>query len=333
MKPFDSPSRFRPAAAWLATLVAAGGTHALAAPFLYTPTDLILLVRQVGNASDLVVNLGSVTNFNTLPAGSSLPIPQVSLAQFTAAFPNLNGLLWSVAAANRPPANPNFPLQTLWVAAPRTEPATPATPWLRKGQFVQGNAASQIDGVVANAALTSSLIPGGPNNTATSVVLPVAANFPIAPLLGADGNYVGTFQGKVESLTPDDFDSAPDNVARTDLFELLPGTSAAGTLNQPGRYLGTFELTSAGNLSFVVASAAPPAPTLTGITRVGDVSTVSFTTAAGFTYRLRRTGAEGLTTPISGWTSLGTTTGTGSTASLQDNSPGGPGFYAVEVTP
>lgn len=332
MKPFDSPHRPHVVTATLVALLAGSATLP-AAPFLYTPGDLVLLFRQVGNASDLAVNLGSITNFNALPPGTSLPLSRVPSAQLTAAFPNLNGLLWSAAAANRPPANPSFPLQTLWVTAPRTDAATSATPWLRKGQFVQGNAASQIDGIGVNAALTSSLIPGGPNNTETSVVLPVTASYPIAPLLGPDGNYVGSFQGKVETVTPDDFDAVPTHVSKADLFELIPGTTAAGTLNQPGRYLGTLELKSDGSVSFVVTVAAPPTPTLTGITRVGDVSTISFTTAAGFTYRLRRTGPDGLTTPITDWITVGTTAGTGSAASLQDSTPGGTGFYSVEVTP
>jgi len=332
MKPFDSPRRPRTTTvaitAWLASVALVP-----AAPFLYQPTDLVLLFRQPGNASDWVVHLGSVTQFNAIPPGTTVPIGQVSLAQLTAAFPNLNGLLWSAAAANRPPVNPAFPLQTVWVTAPRTDPNTPSKPWLRKGQFVQGNAASQIDGVGVNAALTSSLIPGGPNNTATSVVLPVAANFPIAPLLGSDGNYAGTFQGKVETVTPEDFDSQPSNVSRTDLYELIPGSTAAGTLNQPGRYLGTFELKSDGSLTFVVASAAPPAPRITAISRVGDVSTISFTTAPGFTYRLRRTDAAGIQSPVSNWTSAGSIAGTGSVVSLQDTQAASPGFYAVEVVP
>ena len=332
MKLPDPPPNLRRFAGVLATVFAAGAP-VTAAPFLYSPTDLLLLFRQVGNASDLVVNLGSITQYDGLPAGTRLPVSQLTPEHLTATFPNLNGLLWSAAAANRPPANPAFPLQTLWVTAPRTDPGTPSTPWLRKGSFLQGNAGSQIDGIGVNAALTSSLIPGGPDNTATRVVLPVNSNFPIAPLLGPDGNYVGAFQGKVEALTPEDFDANPTAIARTDLYELLPGTSAAGTLNQPGRYLGTFELTATGSVTFVVAASAPPAPTITGLTRVGDLTTVSFTTATGFTYRLRRSGPDGLAGPLTGWNSVGTAAGTGATVALQDNAPGGPGFYVIAVSP
>lgn len=139
MKPFDSPRRLCTVTAAITALVASG-TLAPAAPFLYQPTDLVLLFRQPGNASDWVVNLGSVTQFNAKPPGTTVPIPQVSLTQLTAAFPNLNVLLWSAAAANRPPVNSAFPLQTVWVTAPRTDPNNLSKPWLRKGQFVQGSA-------------------------------------------------------------------------------------------------------------------------------------------------------------------------------------------------
>ena len=51
-----------------------GAAHA--APFLYNPGDLILAFRLSGNASDLLVNLGSVTNYNSRPAGESVTVTQ-----------------------------------------------------------------------------------------------------------------------------------------------------------------------------------------------------------------------------------------------------------------
>ncbi|MBL9129523.1 MAG: hypothetical protein JNL97_17865 [Verrucomicrobiales bacterium] len=331
MRTLDSRLHLLRFAGLLAAAAVSRVVDVSAAPFLYSPADLVLLVRQTGNASDLVVNLGSVTQFVALPTGTRLSIDRVDKAQVAAAFPSLNGVTWSVAAANRPPAHPDFPLQTLWITAPRVDPATPATPWLRKGSFVQGNAASQIDAIGVNAALASSLLPGGPNNTATGVVLPVASSVPIAPLLGPDGNYVGAFQGKVESPTPDDFDASPGSVARADLFELIPGTTAAGTLNRPGRFLGTFELSPDGSLAFVVPELAPPAPRITAIARSGGTSTVSFTTSSGFVYRLRRSASDGIAGPLATWTVVGSASGTGAAATLEDRSGGDTAFYVVEV--
>lgn len=304
-----------------------------AAPFLYTPGDLILTLRQNGNAADYVVNVGRASTFSTLEPGTSLSITNFSSSQLSSAFSTLNDVRWSVAGANRPPLDSAFPAQTIWVTGPRTDPATPSTPWLRKGQFVQGNSASQIDGVGQNAALSSSLLPGGPDNTATGIILPVNAPFPIGPVIGEPANYVGAFQGNVETATPADFDAVATNVSRTDLYELLPGTTAAGTLNSPGRLLGSFELKADATLTFVAGSQAPTPPEITGIQHSSEVTTVSFTTLPSLNYVLRSTDAAGLTTPVSQWTAGQSLSGDGSTGSLQYTNSGPNRFFVVEVQP
>jgi len=308
------------------------GTTVQAAPFLYAPGDLVLAFRQTGNASDYVVNIGKASSFSTLAPGTTVPITNLSASTLYAAFSSVNGLQWSIAAANRPPLVPGFPLQTLWVSAPRLDPNTPASPWLRKGQSAQGNAGSQIEGVGANAAQSSSLLPGGSDNTATGVVIPVGAPFPIGPVIGTDGNYQGAFQGRVENVTPDDFDGAPANVSRSDLYELLPGTIAGGTYDTPGRLLGYFELQPNGSLTFHAGAAPPPAPTISGIGRVNGVATVSFTTVASANYRLRAVSTLGA--PVSAWPVVsGPIAGTGSILSLHETNAASSRFFAVEAQP
>jgi len=303
------------------------------APFLYAPSDLILTFRQSGNASDFAVNLGKATNYNAVPLGTSIPVPALTSSQFALAFPSINGVSWSVSAANRPPSDPAFPLQTLWVSAPRESADVPSLAWLRKGAFVQGTAGGQIAGIGANAVNASSTQPAGPDNTEIGVVIPVTSDFALSPLLGGDGNYAGTFQGLVEAVTPDDFDSDPSRVSRLDLYELLPGTSAEGTLNTPGRFLGYFELKPDGTLTFANIPAAPPVPAISSITRAGDVTTVSFGTVAGAQYTLRAVDGAGLSTPPSTWPVGASLTGDGSVQSLQDTSASLIRFYVVEVTP
>ncbi len=313
-----------------AALLGAGGVSA--APFLYTPGDLVLTLRQAGNASDLVVNLGPASTFSTLPAGTELTVTRLDPQVLTATFPSLNGLAWSVLAANRPPVVPEYPLQTLWVAAPRRDPGTPASAWLRKGQFVQGNSGSQIDALGRNAASFSSAQPAGPANTANAVAIPVGNAFSPGPVLGDPPNLVGTFQGRVENLTADDFDAAPENLSRSDLFELLPGTRAESTLDTPGRLLGHFDLKPDGTLTFSNAATTPPAPVLHGIAYAAGTATVSFNTVNGVLYRLRSTDAAGLGTPVSTWTTGASVTGNGTPATLQDSSTSSARFYAVEAT-
>ena len=332
MKTHQTPSRRRGLVAAIGAFTwCAAGLQA--APFLYSSGDLILTFRQNGNASDYVVNLGKATNYNALAAGSSINITNLSAEQLSSAFASFNGLKWSVAAANRPPGDPAYPIQTLWVSAPRVDADTQSAPWLRKGQFLQGNAGSQIDGVGYNAALSSNLLPGGPANTAVAVVIPVNAPFAIGPVIGVDGNYVGNFQGKVEAVTVDDFEEDALNVSRADLYELQPGTSAASTLDTPGKYLGYFELKTDGVLNFNAGASLPPRPSITSIARNGDVTTVSFTTVNGVTYRLRATDAAGLTSAVSSWSTGASVVGNGSVQPLLDTSTDSVRFYTVEIQP
>ena len=307
-----------------------GGAHA--APFLYGPGDLVLAFRQTGNASDYVVNIGKAINYSTLPTGATLAVTNLSASQLTSAFPSVNGLAWSVAAAHRPPADTNFPLQTIWITAPRFDIATQSPAWLRKGQFIQGTAASQIDAVGVNAAAYSSSQPAGDNNTVTGVVIPASSDYAFTPLIGDAADY-GSFQGNVENRTPDDFDSSASIVVRSDLYELLPGASAEGTLNAPGRYLGYFELKPDGTLTFNTGAPAITQPSITNVARNGSVTTVSFTTVSGATYRLRATDAAGLTSPVSTWSPGATVSGNGALQSLQDTSSDGLRFFAVEAQP
>jgi hypothetical protein len=305
---------------------------AQAAPFAYSPGDLLLAFRQAGGASDYVVNIGKSGDFSTLPAGTTLTISNLSVTQLGSSFPTLNGLQWSVAAANRPPLVAGFPLQTIWVVAPRLDPSAQSSSWLRKGQYVQGTAASQIDAIGVNSANASSSQVAGPNNTTTGVVIPTASDFALTAVIGDSGNYAGTFQGNVEGVTADDFDSNPSNVSRADLYELVPGSSLEGTLNTPGRYLGYFELKPDGSLTFNTGLPLPPAPSISEITYSNNVAKVSFTTVAGGSYFLRA--ANTLNAPVSTWAVVnGPVSGTGSVLSLLDTNATNSRFFAVEAQP
>jgi hypothetical protein len=317
-------------------LIAAVGGFALftaalqGASFSYSPGDLVLAIRQTGNASDLVVNIGKATNYATLPTGAILVASNLSVAQINAAFPSVNELSWSVAAAARPPGVGSFPLQTLWVAAPRADANTQTAAWLRKGQFAQGTAAAQIDVIGLNAAAYSSSQPSNENNTVTGVVIPSTGSYALSPVIGASGNYNSTFQGNAENTTAADFDADASNVSRSDLYELLPGALGDNTYNTAGRYLGYFELKPDGTLTFNTTSPPPPRPTITGIARAGTVTTVSFTTVANATYSLLSADA-GLSAPSSTWTVGSSVSGNGSVLSLQDTNSAAVRFFSVQA--
>ena len=212
------------------------------------------------------------------------------------------------------------------------DPAVPAPAWLRKGSFVQGTAAGQIDAIGANAATASGNQVAGPNNTATGVLIPSASDLALARVIGDGGNLSGTFQGSVESVTPDDFEATPGTLSRADFFELVPGTSADGSLNAKGRYLGYFELAADGALSFHNGAPSPLAPRIVGIQRTGSLTTVQVAAETGVKYSLRA--SDSLSALAKTWSVVaGPVAGTGPTLSLQDTTAGGSRFYAVEAQP
>ena len=307
-----------------------------AAPFVYTRGDLVLTFRRSGGANDLAVNIGPATNFNNLATNFTIPITTLSVTQLSAAFPNFNSLRWAVAAANRLPAIPGYPVQTLWVTAPRATNAlaVPAGAWARRTQTQQGNAGSPIHDVGLRAVAYSSSQAANPtNNTVTGVTIPTSAPLDqtLAPLFGANGDYDGSFIGIVENVTPANFIANPANVSRSDLYELIPDPIINNDPPLLGRRLGYFELKPDGSLTFNTGSPLPPPPTITNTQRSGDVTTVSFTTASGGTYRLRSTDASGLTSPRSTWTTGASLTGNGSVLSLADTNAAATRFYSVEA--
>ena len=97
------------------------------------------------------------------------------------------------------------------------------------------------------------------------------------------------------------------------------------------QYIGTFSIDSSGNLAF---TAGPlPSPRITGISRSGNFSTVSFGTLLSGTYSLLYTNVLGA--PISSWPVVsGPLAGNGGAESLRHtNSNNQTGFYGVVRVP
>jgi chitinase len=113
---------------------------------------------------------------------------------------------------------------------------------------------------------------------------------------------------------------------------LDPHTGSSGL----AYYVGYFELSSDGTMSFVREAAntvvtPPPAPQLT-IGRSGQVSTISFVSSNSVTYKAYFTNTAGLTTPTTNWPALpNTLTGNGSTQSFQDTTSDPNRVYRVQA--
>ncbi len=311
-------------------LAASGASSLVGATFKYSNCDLVVGFRIPGGASDLVVDIGPITSYDSLPAGTSVPITQVSGDQLLDTFSSLNGLEWSVGGAMRGNVNyPQYPLQTIWATSPQSVPGVPGPIWVRKGQFTLGTTAAQIDAIGAGGVTYGSSEPEGPNNSASAIVIPSTEPTSYTAAIGVGGDFAGTFQGLVENQTPDDFDSLSVS-SRSVLYELRPVTGVE--LNTPGKILGTFDLSPEGALTFT-AGEPPSRATITSILYSHGNPTISFTTVGAVTYRLRSTDASGLSKPISTWSVTGASiVGNGGIQSLQDGeAPASNRFYAVEA--
>jgi hypothetical protein len=248
-------------------------------------------------------------------------------------YPSVDGLSWSVTGAWRTSAT-NYPLETIWASSGRSAAGTQTSPWFTQDQFAQGGPAGQIEAIGVNSATYSSAEPANAtNNNATVVAIPNSSPEAYTPLIEdpinhSDGDLGGTFQGNgnVENTTPFDFDSG-EPLSVSDLYELQPypvrGSAA-------GKWTGYFSFTPDGKVTFTAATVGPPAPAITSVVRNGNITTVSFTTSASYTYSLRATNLAGLTAPRSTWNATGATiTGNGSVLSLQDTNSTAASFYVI----
>ena len=301
--------------------------HCTAGPFQYINGDLLACFRTEGGATDLVVNLGPATRLENLPWGSRVTLSDVTADRLAAALPSLDNARWAVLGALRGNTNyPQYPLQTLWVTSPGHEPGMTGPAWKRRGSFTQGTTASQIEAIGQGALAYASQIPAGINNTNTAILIPSQDPAAYSTLTTTEGNLAGTFQGTVENVTPEPFDSVPSTAI---LYRLVPGSGTV--LNTPGDLLGILEFTPEGTLSF---TAGPPRPRIESITRTADVTTLVFPTVAGFRYRIRSVGLGGLSTPVAAWIpSTDFVDGTGAPQMLQHPTTTDTQLYLLEIVP
>jgi len=299
----------------------------LAAGFQFStvsvPPDVLLTFRQTGGSSDLIVNIGKADRFYGATPGSRIPITEFTESQLSRAFPSLNGLSFSVLSAVRVGTDTNLPLQTMWATRARAEatPEVQSAPWTRRSSSQLGLAAGRIATIGNTSATRGAGLPEGPDNTASAILLPTS-NSPLTTEMGT-GNLRGNFQGIVELTTPSTFVES-SGVARSDFYELRPGSG-------PATYLGYFELTSTGGVTFVAAGGVLPplgTPVIRGLVRSGSTNSIAFSSEAGGRYTLER--AAGLGLAPSEWVPVaGPVTSTGGDMVLTDviDQPGA--FYRV----
>jgi hypothetical protein len=301
--------------------------------FTYTNCDLLACFRVAGGASDLVVDLGPVSNFESRSARSVTTLTNISTTQLADALPTLDGVSWSVCAALHGNTNyPQYALQTIWITSPQPDLNTPGKVWNRASSYTLGVAASQIDAIGVNAAAYGNGLPAGTDNTATGVVIPSSSYYSYTYQVGPYGDLSGTFQGNPENMTPDDFGTA-GLPSRSALYRLEPDAYPHGT----GTLVGFIDFQPDGTMKFTAGP--PPEQTTITINAVttatgtggSSTATLSFPTINLVGYRLRYTDSAGLATPISTWNIGGTLIGDGSPRFFQDTSSDANRFYTIEA--
>ena len=344
-------SRLFPKAALLAAFASLATPHLAQAQFFnYSAKgDLMAGFRKPGVGTyELVVNLGNVTNFVALTPGTTISVTNFSPAQLTDAFPNYNNLQWSVFATFTGPPNSTYAgyqLDTIWFTLPRGDVSIQTAPPARRSASSQSFVLSEIDSIGKGA--HSSSVNLGSTNTDNNLVLVRESSsdthslnlsvFMANPQDASVGDFGGNMPSTVENTTPPTFNAA----VRSDLYQSVPTSyndPNSGTTSGASYYVGYFTLNPAGTMTFTRSSGAvaqnpPPPPQIVAFTRVGNTSTVSFTTTNGsYSYNLCYTNANGLTTPVANWPTLPTTvTGDGTTKQLPDTTTDTNRFYRVSA--
>jgi len=239
--------------------LAAGATQAQV--FTYNNgTDTLLTFRQSGSgssANDLVVNLGSVSQFRTMTGTTFEVFSGSALATAFNGSAGFGNLQMSVVTGLSSTAL-GLPTSTLFLTRERTDANTQTEPWTTRSSGQQGLTRGQIGSLGLGLA---SLASGTPSSVLANGVIQVADTATYSPQLrvgsgsgggGTLGNLRNTFSStrvsgaSVEATTPVGFTGL--QTIRADFYELQPAANinsgAAAT------YLGYFQLSGNGSVSF-----------------------------------------------------------------------------------
>jgi len=234
-----------------------------ATAFEWNLGDLVIGFRQPSGSYELVVDLGSPTNFSSLAAGTTMTITNYSQQTLDYAFSDLSDVDWSVFDTTLSETIGNYVAETEWATKGRTAQQQQTAPWVRHSASTQSVSAQNMNAVGNDAAnrYANNLPVDGVINTATSIVIPAGNANGYENFVGT-GNFKGNFQGVVEATTPSGF--VGTNFVRADLYYLPPGSGN-------GTYWGYFQLNASGSMTFTAASTILPPPALTAISPANGV--------------------------------------------------------------
>jgi len=242
--------------------------------------DMLAGFRKTGahaETTEIVANLGNVTNFLLLPAGNTMTISNFNTTALTNMCPDgFNYLQWSVFSTfntQYPWTNALgvFPDGTVWYTVARTNVNVQTTPVNRFTPASAPLIASQLFGVGGGASYVSQNLvgPTNVNNNTMLVAEPISfgPNFILDAYIGDNGDFggYGGMNFSVENNTSNSF-TAP---VVSDFYQNVPTSKAGygiytdpitGLTNGPAYYVGYFTLYPSGSITFTRATVTPPAP-------------------------------------------------------------------------
>jgi hypothetical protein len=232
----------------------------------------------------LEVNIGQAALYYNATPGATFTITNFTTAQLTSAFGStFANVSWSVSGGVNVAGDPNAPRNTLWLSAPRSDSAVQSAPWQPGSTTTQGNTVSPVLTVGSSAMSYSGLVSAGANNTATAVIVPDGNPLSYHSVILDNGDF-GSFQGNIENTTPIPFTG--DAFVRSDLYTIKP--------NIPAIYLGYFDLSANGTVTFTAAGGVV-APPVIAIANTTVLIATNGTSNAVFTVTLSANSASTVT--------------------------------------
>src|SRR6266404_1022727 len=285
-------------------------TSYTASAFTYSDYDLLLVLRQDG-LSDVEFNLGSVTNYLGKADGTVITVTNFDVNLAKSSFNNnLVGVKFILMAAT----NSNAAIKRAYLTD--ADPASvPTDITVSSWRTLQ----SKISFVGIQAAINTAS-----NSTESYVISP--SDTSAYTYIATDGG-----PGDVTSIAGTAPFLVENPIPGTSRFFEVKGINPAVN---PSIQIGSFSMVASGALTFTAGAAQKPPltpPTIFGVDRSGNVTTISFSSTNGVNYRLHYTDAAGLNMNVTNWPSLTTVPGGYPTTALQDTSSDATRFYKVEA--
>jgi hypothetical protein len=307
---------------WIALLASVAAGEVWAGTITnYAVGDVLVCFRKGGN--DMVVDAGPISTFTNATANQRIPITQYTGTQLGAV--GTNGVSWSAFTW--------LSNDTLFVTRARTSLNTQTAPWQAKSASAQSltaglmatippGALDELNLMVYSVSTPTAVVEedsssGNPNYTD-------GLSYDDALTGAYGGNFDGTFVGNPENTTLANFTTS-GNVARSDFYQMTP-TGSLGFA--PGEWLGYFELSTNGTMTYVAYPST--VPVINSISRTGAVNIINYTAGLYGTYTLRGTNCLVSGTAQTNWPAIATlTSGDTATHTITDTTTDNVRFYII----